>query len=321
MSSTPERREDVKVTVKQRASSFCAPLKYKILSDEEINLTKAAAYHFLELESFPGERPVRERHVQFLFDEWSANRFLWQNIIIASAKVAGSDVEYRINGQHTCWMRVSVHERYEPLDCRVRAMCYQVQNDEQLRALYSVFDRGAPRTQGHIGQVILMGTKAGEGINKRFMGALVGGFKLYWGGESGRRAELSMNDWCGIIENNYSTIFNVVGRYFSNRCQSLAWMRRASVIAAMYFIFEKNVEAADEFWSRVIDGVNLTSKGDPRWQLRNYLMTHGHSVVGGLEKVGTEDMLRICINMWNNWRSGKEITVVKPLNERPQAKA
>lgn len=312
--------------VKQRASSFCPPLKYKIISDEEINLTKAAAYRYLELDKFAGEREVRERHVQFLFDEWSSNRFLWQNVIIASAKIAGSNTEYRINGQHTCWMRVWVPERYEPLDCRVRVTVYSVQDQEQLRTLYSVFDRGAPRSASHIGRVILLGTAAADGVQARFLSLLISGFKIFWNppersADQARRAPLSMNDWCGIIDNNYSVIFSTVGRWISNHsADSLPWVRRSAVIAAMFYTFEKNVEASDEFWGRVLDGVNMPTKSDPRWQLRNYLMTHGHSLIGGLEKVGQEDMLRICINLWNHWREGKTLTVVKNVNERPKAR-
>lgn len=325
---TAEARAENKkgIVIKQRASTFCPPLKYKIISDEEINLTKEAAYRFLELTTFPGERQVRENHVQFLFDEWSANRFLWQNIIIASAKIAGREEEYRINGQHTCWMRVQVHNRYEPLDCRVRVMCYQVNDEEQLRTLYSVFDRGAPRTAGHIGQVMLMGTAAGDGIGKRHLSLLIAGFRLYWspGGPQGgtQTSRLSINDWVGIIENNYSTIFNTVGRWYSGHTEgSQRFMKRASVVASMLFTFEKNVQASDEFWGRVFDGVNLTSKSDPRWQLRNYLMTHGHSIVGGLEKISQEEAICVCLNLWNHWRKGEEITVVKTVSERPAVKS
>lgn len=321
MANKPVTSEpQIKVPVKQRASSFCPPLKYKVISDEEINLTKEAAFRFLELITFPGERPVRERHVQFLFDEWSANRFLWQNIIIASAKIAGREEEYRINGQHTCWMRVNVPERYEPLDCRVRVMCYQVADDEQLRTLYSVFDRGAPRTHGHIGNVLLMGSPCARGVPVRVLPALIAGFKLYWAQEKSRI--LSINEWCGIIENNYSVIFNVTGRWFGDNGWKMAFIRRKAVVAAMFFTFEKNVEASAEFWGRVCDGMNFSSKTDPRYQLRNYLLTHGHSDERGpIAKVGYEEMLCVCLNLWNHWRSGDEITTVKSVSERPKVKS
>src|SRR5262249_24806313 len=110
-----------------------------------------------------------------------------------------------------CWMRVWVPEKFEPLDCRVRVMVYQVADQEQLRTLYSVFDRGKARSAAHIGNVLLLGTKAADGMQRRHIALLRSGFKIFWS-EEGRRVHMSENDWCGIIENNYATIFNVVGR-------------------------------------------------------------------------------------------------------------
>jgi len=315
-----ENEPGIKVPVKQKSASFSPPLKYKIASDEEINLTKARAFQFLELKTFEGERAVRERHVQFLFDEWSANRFLWQNIILASAKVAGQPEEYRINGQHTCWMRVNVPERYEPLDCKVRCTVYTVQDEDQLRTLYSVFDRGAPRTAHHVGTVILLGSDAAEGVSKYCFGMLMAGFKIWWSPNKFKRESMSVNDWCGIIDNNYPVLFNIVGRYIGTHMEAARWMKRASIAAALYATFDKNVQASGEFWGPVFSGTNLTSKTDARWQLRNYLMSHGHSIVSGLEKVSQEQMFCVCCNLWNHWREGKQVSTVKTVNERPKVK-
>jgi hypothetical protein len=319
MSAKPVAEPEIKVPVKQRAASFSPPLKYRIVSDEEINLTKARAFQFLELKTFEGERPVRERHVQFLFDEWSANRFLWQNIILASAKLG--DKEYRINGQHTCWMRVNVPERYEPLDCKIRAMTYAVNDDEQLRTLYSVFDRGAPRTQAHVGKVLLMGSEATEGVPHSVLGTMLAGFKLHWSPDKNKRESMSVNDWAGLIDNNYAQLFNLVARWFAGHYDASRFLRRSSVVGAMFFTFQKSVQASDEFWGRVYDGINLQAKTDARWQLREYLQSHGHSIIGGMEKVSQEQMLCTALNLWNHWRSGTPVRFVKTVNERPKVKA
>ncbi len=316
----PEEHE-IKVPVKHKSTTFSPPLKYKVISDEEVNLTKARAFQFLELKTFEGERAVRERHVQFLFDEWSSNRFLWQNIILASAKVAGEPEEYRINGQHTCWMRVNVPERYEPLDCRIRCMLYSVENDDQLRTLYSVFDRGAPRTSAHVGTVILLGSDASEGVAKYLFGLLVAGFKIWWSPTKWKRENMSINDWCGMIDNNYPVLFNTVGRYMAQHLEASRWMKRSSIAAALFATFDKNVKASEEFWGPVFSGIDLKSKTDPRYQLRDYLMSHGHSIVSGLTKVSQEEMFCVCLTQWNHWRDGKSVTTVKSVNERPKVKA
>jgi len=313
--------KQIKVPVKQKNSTFSPPLKYKLLSDEQVNLTKARAYQSLESKTFEGERAVRERHVQFLFDEWSSNRFMWQNIILASAKVAGEPEEYRINGQHTCWMRVNVHERYEPLDCKVRCTVYSVADEDQLRQLYSVFDRGAPRTSGHIGTVILLGSDAAEGVGRYLFSLLISGFKQWWSPTKWKREQMSVNDWCGMIDNNYPVLFNTVGRYLGIHMEASRWMKRSSITAALFATFDKNVKASDEFWAPVFSGIDLKSKTDARYQLREYLMSHGHSIVGGLVKVSQEEMFCVCCNLWNHWRDGKPVSSVKAVYDRPKLKA
>lgn len=315
----PTREKPIKVPVKQKSSSFSPALKYKIISDDEVEFTKAKAFAFLELKTFDGERTVRERHVQFLFDEWAAGRFLFQNVILASARL-GND-EYRINGQHTCWMRVNVPERNEPLKSTIRCMVYSVATEDQLRSLYSAFDRGAPRTVGHISRVLMMGGTTADGIPPALINQLIAGFKVYFTPDKWKREQMSINDWIGMIESNFSTNFGLVGRFLASHCAEARFSKRSSVIAAMLTTFEKNVKAAEEFWVPVLNGVNLQSKTDPRYQLRRYLDSHGHSIMGGMDKVSQEEMFCVCITQWNHWRDGNSVTTVKPVNTRPKVRA
>jgi hypothetical protein len=315
------KEKHIKIPVKQKSASFAPALKYKVVSDEELKFTKAKAFEFLELKTFEGERSVRENHVQFLFDEWAAGRFLWQNIILASAKVEGTDEHYRINGQHTCWMRVNVAERYEPLDANCRIMVYSVPTMEQLRSLYSAFDRGAPRTVGHISRVLLMGGKSVEGFRPSLINQLMAGFKIFFAPDGWKRQHMAVNEWCGMIENNYSTMFNIVGRYLANHADDAKYVKRAAVTAAMFATFEKNVQASDEFWAPVFHGIGLEKKTDPRWQLRRYLDTHGHNIKGSNIKVSQEEMYCVCVQLWNHWRDETEVSTVKPSTTRQKAKA
>src|SRR3974390_1791789 len=172
------KKDEVKIPVKYRVSSMATPLDYKVLSDKETNLTKKSAYAYLELETFSGERLVREKHVQFLFDEWAAGRFIWHHVLMASATLNGTT--YRINGQHTCWMRVNIPEKAEPVSSTVRLVEYQVETIEQLRGLYSTFDRNAPRTVGHVSVCMLQDTHAGRELIKSVISQLVPGFRIFF---------------------------------------------------------------------------------------------------------------------------------------------
>lgn len=307
----------IKVPVKRRSASFADPLKYKIVGDKEIEFSTQAAFEFLELKTFDGERPVRESHVQFLFDEYVSGRFLWQNIMLASAKLDGQ--EFRINGQHTCWMRVNIDEKRDPKPI-VRRMTYAVADTTQLRALYSAFDRNAARSPGHISRVILMDTAAGADLPHSFLTKLVPGFRI-WFSPDWRANKQSIPDLCAMIDKNYALLFNTVGRFFQLHYSDNIFIKRAAVIGALFASFEKSVKAADEFWTAVSTGLDLTNKTDPRYQCRRFLETHFHKVARGKDVIGQDEMYNTCVHLWNTWREGGSIANVKPVKIRPKARA
>lgn len=306
-------KDKIKVPVQQRTSSFADPLKYKIVSDEQFNLTVEKAFAFLELKTFSGERPVREKHVQFLYDEWFSGRFLWQNIILASARL--NQDEFRINGQHTCWMRVNI-----PGDVKapIRHMIYQVSDQEQLRGLYSAFDRGAPRTYGHVAKVLLLDTEAGNEIPGSYISNLVAGFKIYF--SPNWKSKMSATELTSLINKNYAQHFNIVGRFMTIHYSDDIIVRRAPVVAAMFSTFEKNVQKSDEFWAPIFNGIGLDKKSDPRWLLRRYLQQNSLGNANG-KHIEQEDMFNVCINAWNHWRDGKELSVLKSVEKRSKARA
>lgn len=309
----------IQVKVKPRSASFADPLKYKVIGDEQKLLTKELAFKFLELETFAGERPVRERHVQFLYDEWVGSRFLWQNVILASAAVGGKT--YRINGQHTCWMRVSIPERDEPVkNALVRVVEYKVEDENALRNLYTVFDRAAPRTAGHIGQVMLMGKGAAAGIPSSYTTKMLAGFRIFFAPDW-RDARANIPEMVGLIDKSYSTLFNIVGNFFTMHYSDSIIVRRAAVIAAMMSTFDKSVEKSDEFWTAVFTGLNLDNKTDPRWQLRRFMETHSHTIRRGQETINQEALYCTCLTMWNHWRAGTTVSKVNPTWDRPKVRA
>lgn len=308
---TPKKRIN-KIPVKIRSGSFADPLSYRIVSDEMINLSKAQAFDFLEMETFIGERPVSETHVQFLFDEWAGGRFLWHHVLLASAELEGK--VYRINGQHTCWMRVNIPDD-KPVKAECRKVCYRVDTEEQLRTIYSTFDRNKARTVGHISRVLLTDTSAGRDLPGHIISKVVGGFKVFWSEDWKHlsRDGMNTNEIIGLIQKRYDSLFNVVGHFIKMHYPDHVFVRRAAVIAAMFSTSEKSVAASVEFWTPVCDWINLTEKGDPRYQLRQMLTNHTVVMTGG---IGTEDMYRMCINAWNKWRKKESIAVLRTTDKR-----
>ena len=314
-------RERKPVRLVTKHTSIAEPLEYKIVKDEEVDLTVDRAYKFLEQSTFQGERPVREGHVQFLYDEAVAGQFLWHLVTVASARL--DEKVYRINGQHTCWMRV--HLDGFKGKALVREITYKVEDGEQLRALYSAYDRNAPRTTAHVGRVQLIGAGATEGIPDSYIGGLISGYRGWVSGNfKGRRGRSnSITDIIASIKDRHSDLFNIVGRFFVMHYDDAIFVRRSAIIAAMFATFDKVVKPSDEFWSPIFTGLQLEDKNDHRYQLRRYIESHSHTIGRGKDVITQEDLFRVCINMWNHWRAGHRISSVRVPGgeERPKVKA
>lgn len=294
------------VPVRVRDVQYAEPLKYEIESEKKIYFSKEKAFEFLELETFEGEREVRQTHVQFLFDEWMAGRFLWHNVTLASAVLGNK--EYRINGQHTSWMRVNVPDSKEPVEgAQITFRRYKVKDAEQLRAIYSAFDRNAPRTVGHITKVLLIDSAAGHEIPGSYFPFLAAGFRLFQYPSGSKGYQVSLVEMLETIKQKYETLFQQVGLFFTNHYSDCVWMRRSSVVGGMFSTFDKGLKVATEFWTPVVTGLELDEKTDPRYRLRAFMESHGHTAARGKEHVGAEQAFRICLIAWNHWREGNEV--------------
>lgn len=312
-------KSQIKFKVKKRTTAL-DPLEFKKIEDIKIVLNKTRAYEFLELDVFPGERPVRERHVQYLFDEMNAGRFLWDNVIIATAKNHEDGKIYRINGQHTCWAVTNLDDSYK----EVRLCRYNVNTMADVKELYSVFDRNAPRTKSHIGKVMMMDTPATRDIPPSMISCILAGFRLHLIGDelknNQQRSTITPEEISVIINESYPDLFNNIGHFVRIHWEDGTFVKRSSVVGAMFATFGAAPQKALEFWTPVCDGVGLQSKTDARWGIRQYLLKTSLSK-GGMRSnsVSAEEMYRTVINTWNHWRRGKEVHTIRTTDQRLKA--
>lgn len=316
---------EIIMPVQQRDIEFAEPLKFEITHEKKEYFSKEKAFKFLELETFEGERDPRQTWVQFLYDEWQAGRFLWHNVTLASCVLNGK--EYRINGQHTSWMRVNIPDSKEPVeDAYIQFRQYTVKDSEQLRALYSAFDRNAPRTTGHITKVLLLDTEAGHGIPGSYFGYLSGGFRVFQYPRTKSNRTVNVIEMIELIKRDYSELFGAVGAFFKKHEGDARFLKRAAVLGAVFATFEKGVMKGVEFWEPVVTGIGLEDRCDPRHQLRRFMENHAHSISSKntREQVSQEQMFRVCINAWNHWRSNRlidKLKIPKTDNDRDKVKS
>lgn len=300
-------------------------IKYRLASDQMVNLTRTKAFEILEYDTFSAERPVSEHWVQYLYNEWLAGRFLWHKAEIAHGVLMEKDPVdgtmkphiYRINGQHTCWMRVNIPKDKEPPVCKVRQLIYECDDMIGLREIYSVFDRNKSRTNSHITKVLLVESSSCSFIPQSYLNNLIAGMRLWlFEGQWDRTFKGNPQEMAAIIQTQYPDLFRIVGQFFQVKYTEWPSIRRSGVVAALFATFHKAGGLAAQFWENICSGVGFEAKEDPRLQLRLFCDTHSQHVSSKNNIVGAEDLYRICINCWNRWRKGEKVGVVRTTETR-----
>lgn len=295
-------------------------LRAEVLSDRRIKYTHNKAVEYCELPIFAGEREVGDRHVQFLYDEMRKDTFNWLLVILASAIF--EDITYKINGQHTSWALLNMPESYVP---EVREVKFRVDSRDQLKLLYSTFDRLKARSDGHISKVLLADTPAAEGVYTSILSALAQGLKFWYIDSEAERRRTTPEQVMALATRDYAPLFRAVGLFAQEHISTCKWVTRIPVVAAMFATFHKSAKIAPEFWKPVLDGLGLTSQTDARWKLRTLLQemagvghVRGSSRKARRDRIGidAESVYRICVSSWNKWRKGEEVKVLIPTGSR-----
>jgi hypothetical protein len=302
------------------------------LAEKILSVTEFAS------EGFVIERSLRDNHVEFLMKEMRQETFHpeWVTLItcICDQKFGEhhAGTEYRMNGQHCSWALVQIPEKDYQCPDKVRMMRYRAKTVEDMRNLYASIDQNAPRTKAHVIVTELAGTEQVKGLPVTVVRILSEGYCLYkWDNQEERRKHHG-KDVAFLMKTDNSILVTTVSAYLSTfSITSISWMKRASVVAGMFTTFAKAVRDSCEFWDSVREGVNFTSKNDPRCRLRDALMTcsitHNRAAKkmrgrGQIKIATAEEVLRWVINAWNAWREKKELVVLRVILDakRPKVK-
>lgn len=283
-----------------------AKLKIEVVSDQQVVLDHTKAVEYLDLPIFPGEREITESHCQFLYDEMRKGTFNSLLVILSTATLDG--IRYKINGQHTCWAVLAMPPSYS---LRVREIAYRVASREQLKLLYGTYDRLRARSDSHVTKVFLADTPLTEGLWMSEVPRLVNAFRHWHITADTASRRVSPEQLAATIQAGFTDVFRAVAGFVQANHKASPLVRRTAVQAAMFATFHKLPTKAAEFWQPVADGINLSSKTDPRYVLRDTLqklLTVSSTTRGGkgVRVVTAEDQYRLCILAWNKWRSGEQ---------------
>jgi hypothetical protein len=282
---------------------FKAP-NIKVHSDNTNMLfTHEKAYEYCDLPIFEGERPISDRHVQSLYDKMRRRLFNFRLVILSSAIF--DDQRFKINGQHTSWAYVNltpeeVAELYG--EVFVREVIYKVDSAADMKSLYSQYDAGMIRSEGHLTKVQLIGESSVSGISTNNLNPLVSGLKM-WLFESKHERQRYGSEEVVVLVDKHKDVFQLVATVLQDNKENAKLIRRQPVIAAMFATFSKVPTKARGFWQPVADGIGFESKTDPRYKLRQTLQDAVLNVTSSSKKpTAPEDLFRMAILAWNKWR-------------------
>ncbi len=292
---------------------------YRVLAERKEPFTEKLAVKLLELDTFIGERPLRESHVQFLLQEAKRGRFLNNITNLASCVCLWDGKERRLNGQHTCWMKTFMDDKqWAP---PVTVLRFEAKTEDDFRALYASFDRGTPRSNANVVDSRLLGTTEFAHVSKRNLSSLASGLRIWLSPPTVR--SLSVDEIIDQMQTKHYKLVMQVAQFLETITpQSAAHLyRRAPVVGAMFATFDKAAADSVTFWTVVRDGG--ADQDHPaaclmKWLLR-CAINSTDSTASGL-KVGREEMYKCCVNAWNVYRRGDKLKIIRTPDHRVGAK-
>ena len=305
------------VTKSAALASQAIGLEQLKLSDRKIALTIAHAVEYTQLPVFRGERTVGNAWAQHLLDEMMRGEFNWDLVVLGRCEVG--DRTFKVNGQHTAWARIAADLTPDP---KVREIVYRVDTEEQLRRVYRSFDRAKVKSDGHLMQVELLGQDLDPAITKEWATLVANGVKLWKFENVEAYRKIDGEQIAAMVgDPALKPLYTLVCLFCQGTPQAHSIIRRQATAAAMLETFGVDAAAAASFWGDVAEGTNLV-KHDARYLLHNYLGRAVLAMKSRLEDrqvVHSEEMYRVCVHLWNKWRDGVAIDVIRPLQSRPEA--
>lgn len=304
---------------------------YALVSSEEIPFTLQLAMQHLQTEAFIAEREIDNQHLTYLKQDAMDGWFGFERASLDLGFCEWDKKWRRLNGQHTAWMRVDLDDpksgsgkaiNWKKIKIRVNK--YRLKTEDDFRRLYATFDRGKPRSAGHVTAARLLGREKFAGLTKRDLNCLVAAVRFYRYPRNIAGSErIRADEVIDRVENQEYRLVRVVADYCADltykQCPHMA--KRVPVVAAMLATFEKAVKPSIEFWDKVRHGGG--SATDPSTVLMKFLYQvscRSDTTLSREKAVSREELYRICLVAWNAFRQGRPVKVLRCPDKRPKVR-
>ncbi len=298
-----------------------ASLFYKKRKDLWVVLDREFGASNLLMPKFKAERPRRAGWVQCLVIAMKRGEFCGDIATIIHIHCRETGQTLLVNGQH-----ISTAVVYMPSwwKTEVRLIEYVVDTEEEVRRLYTIIDRGAPRTTSHIIVCRLLNLNKFKGSTDTMLKSLMRGFRYFRDlkhKSPGAKGGLSIDQVADEMADKEHQLCASVGAFLLERnvmdnaqTNPAKHFRKAPIYGAIMATFKatmkcaKAKQASTAFWTDVLLGSAPKEAGYPSFVLRHYVENQYRA---GLTEAGGETIFRACILAWNAYRKGDPIMKFK----------
>ena len=262
---------------------------FELVSTKNIKLTPKLAAGLLELNTYEGQRTIRQSRVDFLIQKHEEGTIKVANIAVAGLN--GS--EYLTNGQHCCMAAIQGDFTLPAVIER-----YRVASITQLGQLYAQFDNPrSVRTQPEIFKPLLLDTKLHDLSSKVVRAAAAALSFLEEKCELNKRF-ISAERKALLLKGQEKDIL-LLAEITKNANDTSGFLTRAAVYAAILVTIRKDRREARDFWTLVRDGEMLL-KESPARLLREFLLKT--QMRSGPQSAIFRETYSRCIEAWNCYR-------------------
>jgi hypothetical protein len=275
-----------------------------------VKLTPALCKEFASMQTAPNDRPFSDKRRQFLEEQVRLGKF--RTASFASVLCEETGVTYRVNGKHSSTLFAGMNGEF-PNDIRCIVERYTAKTLRDVADLFSTFDpQESARKQGDINAAFAGSDPELRDLPRKIINLAVTGISYanwegnYHGHDSRERAMLSIDN-ASFVQWLYLVV--------DNSRKEFKFLRRGSVVAAMFKSFSRSHRAASDFWEEVREASNPDTKSPSR-VLNRYLLT---TVVGsqrksskGADSVDNDTLHAMyvrCLHAWNAYRTSTTTTL------------
>lgn len=269
---------------------------FKAISRELVTVDKKMAENLDRLNTYGGQRPIREKHLRLLEAKLAEGLFTTGHIAMAKLKFNGNQT-VMMDGQHQIKL---VLKTGKPIAAVLEK--FDVSDAQEASLLFRQFNSDARRSLND--KVRAEAFSLGVDWPSKLTRLVVSGAAIHSGKANAtddRKVEL-LKEYL-----NFGTFLKEIFTSEKSHLIKADHLFRAAVVHAIICSWEKSKEDARRFWLDVRDGENL-KRGMPSYKLRDYLMTTSVSIGRGASKgaafkiASTHEMTSKCITAWNAYR-------------------